>query len=203
MGYSLRSGERLQLLKGTRKTITTRDVTVTVTFGVLQWALQFLGAAMLGGLPGAERPIVAFPVGFVAAVTYLVVRKRRVVGATMLMAGIMQLLRSGFIPVIFEFVGGALGAEIVIGAAHALNGRLGKRGLALMAGSLMLGRGLGVTLGLLLFVPVAILSRMPGAIGLGVYIIFNGPIPFIVAAAGALSAAASIQTRGILNVNAV
>lgn len=176
---------------------------MTVTFGVLQWTLQFLAAAMLGGLPGAERPIVAFPVGFMAAVTYLIVRKPRVVGATMLIAGMIQLLRSGFLPVIFEFAGGALGAEIVIGAVHASKAELGKRCIGLMAGSLMLGRGLGVTLGLFLFVPVVLLSRVAGATALSVYILFNGPIPFVVAIAGALSAVASLRTRRILNVDAV
>lgn len=174
--------------------LSTRDIAVIASFTPLQFVLQFTTGTVLVPLPGAERPIVAFPVGFIAAITYILAKKRGPVGLTMLLVGLIQLMLSGFIPVIFEFVGGAIGAEFVICLAHATKRKIGKLSLAVMAGTLMLGRGIGVVFGLLLFFPAIILHQIAGITLLAVYLVFNGPIPFVIAMAGALAATKFIQT---------
>jgi hypothetical protein len=52
----------------------------------------------------------------------------------------------------------------------------------------MLGRGIGVTIGLLIFLPVAVLHHVATQALLYTYIVFNGPVPFVLGMFGAYAA---------------
>lgn len=180
---------KVQPAKVSKRYFTTRDVAVIAIFSVLQWFLQHNGAAFLNFLPGAERPVVALPVGFLAAVTYMLTRKSGAVGITMLITGLIQFMLGGFTPVLFEFTGGAIGAELVVAGGTAWHHRpLGKLGIGLMGGALMLGRGIGVTTGLLIFVPTSVLKQTATQALLLVYLAFNGVFPFVTGIIGGLIA---------------
>jgi hypothetical protein len=165
----------------------TSDLATIAIFAAIQFVLQFF-AGRITFLPGAERPLVALPVAFLAALTYLRTRKVGAVGMTILIAGIIQVILSGFPPVIFEFVGGALGAEMVIAAAHTTKGRCGTFALCLATSALMLGRGIGVTSGLLIFLPAVVFKNFASQALVAMYVFFNGLVPFMVAPLGAWAA---------------
>jgi hypothetical protein len=84
-----------------KRYLTARDLSVIAVFSAMRFALQYF-AGRITFIPGAERPIVAFPVAFMAAITYIYVRKIGAIGITTLVTGIIMLFMSGFPPVIFE-----------------------------------------------------------------------------------------------------
>lgn len=169
-----------------------RDLSVIAVFSAMQFVLQYF-AGRITFIPGAERPIVAFPVAFMAAITYLRVQKIGAIGITTLVTGILMLFMSGFPPVIFEWIGATIGAEAVVIVGHGLKGRCGALCLSLAGGFLMLGRGIGVTVGLFIFLPVAVLHNVATLALLYTYIAFNGPVPFVL---GTIGAYAAIQAYG-------
>jgi hypothetical protein len=170
--------------KPQRTYFTTADLATIAIFAALQFILQYF-AGKITFLPGAERPIVAFPVAFMAALTYLRTRKIGAVGLTTLIAGIIMVSISAFMPVIFEWVGATIGVEIVIIAAHKLCGKARTWSICTAAGALMLGRGIGVTIGLEIFLPAGVASDFASLAAALLYITFNGIIPFAVAFFGA------------------
>ncbi|MDG6930051.1 MAG: hypothetical protein JRN10_02215 [Nitrososphaerota archaeon] len=180
-----------------KRYFTTLDLTTIALFSALQFILQYY-AGRITFIPGAERPIVAFPVAFMATVTYLRVKKIGAVGITALVTGILVTALSGFVPVIFEWAGAALGFELTLIIARLVRRKPAGIGItALASAMLMLGRGIGVTIGLLIFVPAAVFSRISTATLLSVYIAFNGIIPPIIALLGAYAAAKVMKSRGL------
>ena len=180
-----------------RSYFTTSDLATIAIFGALQFVLQYF-AGNINFIPGDERNIVAFPVGFMAAITYLRTKKVGAVGATTLIAGILQTLNTGFIPVMFEWVGATIGFEAVIIGAHVTRGKAKTWALCLAASCLMLGRAIGVTIGLLIFFPQYVLGSFTTQVLAATYIIFNGVTPFIIAAIGAYAAIRLFLNMGLL-----
>ena len=180
-----------------RAYFSTSDLATIAIFGALQFILQYF-SGKITFIPGAERPIVAFPVAFMAAITYLRTRKVGAVGLTTLIAGIIQVSLSGFPPVIFEWVGATIGAELVIIAAHATRGKCKTWSLCLAAGTLMLGRGIGVTVGMLIFFTARELKSFATQALVLIYITFNGIIPFVIAIVGADAALKLCVSMGLV-----
>lgn len=170
-----------------KRYFTERDLSVIAVFSAMQFVLQYF-AGRITFIPGAERPLVAFPVAFMAAMTYMCVRKIGAIGITTLVTGILMLIVSGFPPVIFEWIGATVGAEATVIFGHLLKGKCGKICLSLVGGFLMLGRGIGVTIGLLIFLPAAVLHHVATQALLYTYIVFNGPVPFVLGMLGAYAA---------------
>lgn len=170
-----------------RRYFSTSDLATIAIFAALQFILQYF-AGNINFFPGDERPIVAFPVAFMAAITYLRTRKIGAVGLTTLITGIIQTSLTGFIPVIFEWMGATIGFEAVIITTHFARGRVGNWSLALATSCLMLGRGIGVAIGLLIFFPGYVLSNFTTQVLAIIYITFNGFVPFVIAPIGAFAA---------------
>jgi len=126
-----------------KRYFTARDLSVIAVFSAMQFVLQYF-AGRITFIPGAERPIVAFPVAFMAAITYMHVQKIGAIGITTFITGILMLFVSGFPPVIFEWIGATVGAEATVILGHLLRKKCGKICLSLAGGFLMLGRGVGV-----------------------------------------------------------
>lgn len=188
-------------LEKTRKThrayFTTSDVATIAVFAALQFILQYF-AGNITFLPGAERPIVAFPVSFMATITFLRTRKIGAVGLTTLITGIIQVTVSGFPPVIFEWVGATIGAEAVIIAAFVIRKKVKTWSLCSSGAFLMLGRGVGVAIGLLIFLPIAVTSNFTTQALALTYIAFNGVIPFVMALIGAYAAIKLALSMGLV-----
>jgi hypothetical protein len=180
-----------------RSYFSTSDLATIAIFGALQFVLQYF-AGNINFIPGDERNIVAFPVGFMAAITYLRTKKIGAVGATTLIAGIIQTLNTGFLPVIFEWVGATIGFEAVIIGAHLTRGKARTWAICLGASCLMLGRAIGVTIGLLIFFPQFVLGNFTTQELAAVYITFNAVTPFIIAAIGAYAAIRLFLKMGLV-----